>query len=162
MIDGLLGENARESTSVGYAPCGCPDWNDTYRGACWGRCSTIARRRREQALNFWIRVLRIVAIGLGVWGALYLLGGDRDPAAAQGERPRTPIEYVSAITVYHQPGFDFAGTQFFEVRFRAGGAALISVDGDLELASWLRNHVRDNVQLVLRVQNPLTREGEGQ
>lgn len=172
---------------VKRARCGCPTFDDSYVGVCWGRCKRVSpNQARAQVIDFWIRVLRIVAIALGVWGALYLLLGDTAPEA-KGQMPRieasigrtaeippiigmtqAPTEesaYSSMVKINHHQTFDFGDIQFFEIAFGFGqipdgSRATLSVDGDLALAKWLAKHHGQRVQLVLRVHTSLTRDGE--
>lgn len=69
------------------ARCGCPTFSSHDDGVCWGRCDLY---RRQRVGSLWVRVLKIVAIGLGVWGALTLLSGDTRPDAH--EHPRAAYE----------------------------------------------------------------------
>lgn len=140
---------------------------------------------RMKAINMWIRILKIAAIAIGVWGALYLLGGDRDPEAFQppmesslgrtADMPRivrmsgvapTP-DYTNSVTINYRETFDDSGIQFFELRFgqKTGGdlaGTVVSVmgDGDIRLIEWLKEHAGQRVVLSLQAEDKLTRGGQ--
>jgi hypothetical protein len=66
---------------------------------------------------------KIIAIGLGVSIALWLLGGDRTPEAA------TSFDVmVTRISVAD-------GIEFYRI-----GGGVLAVDSDLPIAQWLRTH----------------------
>lgn len=120
------------------------------------------RVQDDAVSHFWIRALKIAAIAIGVWGALYPLGGDRDPEAV-GIAPAPTSEYVSMAYVHEHVVSSTGDITFFELRFGTdgnGGVAVVSMDNDLALAKWLSEHRGDRVQLVVRDLTPLTRGGQ--
>jgi hypothetical protein len=78
-----------------------------------------------------IRWTRIIAIGLGVLLALWLLRGDSEPEAAEPTTSLnvkvTPISVSDGIAFYRLTGPDI-------------GAGVIAVDTDTTLASFLAAH----------------------
>ena len=96
------------------------------------------------------RLARMAAAVLGASLALWLLSGDRDPAASDG--------LLLTCTVDHHDTFDMRGTQFFGLACPHGSATL-SIDNGLELARWLRAHdkQRITVDLAPRVPQKLER-----
>lgn len=87
-----------------------------------------------------ISIGRIIAAIIGATFALWLLQGDT--GAQQREL------FNAVMHVKHQETYDTRGVQFFEIR-GAQGAALVSVDGKLELAKALRGVAGRKVRVVI-------------
>lgn len=77
-----------------------------------------------------VRWWRIVAIALGVWLALWLLGGDRTPDAA--EPPPLTLR-VQRISVEN-------GIAFYRLTGEDGGAGVLAVDTNVAFSNFLATH----------------------
>lgn len=133
---------------------------------------------RQHTLDVWIRALKIAAIGLGVWAALWLLGGDRDPEAKQMPQPESSMgrtaEIPPAVAMTGSSYTSVVGLKqlgyltkdsdiiFYELSFNdsKGTRAVISIDDDLLMAQWLYQHQLTRVTLTLRAEDKASREGQ--
>ena len=78
-----------------------------------------------------IRLARMAAAILGASLALWALSGDQDPDGA------TALSLSCRLT--HHDTYDTRGTQFFALAC-GPHTAVLSIDGDVPLARWLRAH----------------------
>jgi hypothetical protein len=76
-----------------------------------------------------------------------ILGGTLALWLAQGDTDASDTLALSCTVTQHDT-YDFHGTQFFALTC-ADGAAVLSIDGDLPLASWLRNHDKQKLAIDL-------------
>lgn len=78
----------------------------------------------------------MIAAVLGASIALWYLRGDTSASDA----------LTLSCTVSQHDTFDYHGTQFFALTC-ADGSAVLSVDGDLPLAQWLRSHQKERMAI---------------
>jgi hypothetical protein len=70
------------------------------------------------------------------------------PAEAALDREADVL--AMACRIEQEETYDFHGTEFFALTCHGSGRAVLSIDGDLPLARWLRGHHRQIADLELR------------
>lgn len=112
----------------------------------------MTRSGYPTVVRLLLAILVGFVIGAAITGAAITVTASQNPARS---------EYTSFVAITEHASPDFSGINFFELTFsgRAGGRAVISADGDLNITKWLHAHRDESVMLSFQASDALTRKG---
>lgn len=82
---------------------------------------------------------KIIAIAIGVWLALWLLGGDRSTSME--------LDYTATLNVQRLPASGITDPYYFRLGSWKEGAGILTIDADLPLAKYLQTQNGKTVTL---------------